>query len=223
MNTLSAQNTLITATGNNRETLLETFNKEVEALKLLSEPIFSAVQEYEANDQEQQLITARIAEIDKALLTITEKVQGVKLTRERRELQDELAFMQIIHKNRRPEFIKELTALAIPYYKQEPTAFEALKALYAEVYDTATPQTVGEDYKTMVALRLEKVGTGNLVQHALKAYNVLELGNKAVQDEDGNRVIIGNNAKIDLIALETLNKAVEALTKDLTYRGGLYR
>ena len=76
-------------------------------------------------------------------------------------MQDELAFMQIIHKNRRPEFIKELTALAIPYYKQEPKAFEALKALYIEVYDTATPQTVTADFKTMVALKLDKVGNGN--------------------------------------------------------------
>lgn len=223
MSTLNTQNTLITATGNNRATLLGTFTQEVEALKLLSEPIFSAVQEYEANDQEQQSITARIAEIDKALLTITEKEQGVKLTRERRELQDELAFMQIIHQNRRPEFIKDLTALAIPYYKQEPKAYEALKALYIEVYDTATPQTVSADFKTMLALRLEKVGTGNRVQIVLKEYGVLELGNKSVQDTDGTRVILGNNANVDLIALETLNKAVEALTKDLTYRGGLYR
>lgn len=214
---------LITETTNNRATLLEVFSQEVEALKLLSEPIFTAVEQYEANDQEQQSITARIAEIDKALLTITEKEQGVKLTRERRELQDELAFMQIIHKNRRPEFIKELTALAIPYYKQEPKAYESLKALYIEVYDTATPQTVSADFKTMLALRLEKVGTGNQVQVVLKEYGVLELGNKTVQDTDGTRVIIGNNSSLDLIALETLNKAVEAITKELSYRGGVYR
>lgn len=222
-NTLSAQNTLITATGNNRATLLETFNQEVEALKALAEPIFSAVQEYEANDQEQQAITARIADIDKALLTITAREQGIQLARERREAHDELAFMQIIHKNRMPAFIKELTALVIFYYKQEPIAFEALKELYTEVYDTATPQTVGPDYLTMLALRLEKVGTGNLVKHALKAYDVLARGGTVIKDTDGNRFIIGNNSSLDLIALETLNNAVAELTKDLTYRGGVYR
>lgn len=223
MSTLDTQNTLITATDNNRATLLETVNRELSVLKQLAQPIFSAIEQYEAKDQEQQEITARIAEIDKALLTITEKAQGVKLTKERRELQDELAFTQTIKKNRLPDFIKDLTALAIPYYKQEPNAYQALKALYIEVYDTATPQTVSADFNAMLELRRAKVGTGNQVQIVLKEYGVLQLGNKAVQDTDGTRVIIGNNSSLDLVALETLNKAVEALTKDLSYRGGLYR
>ena len=67
---------LITETTNNRATLLEAWKQELEALKLLSEPIFSAIEQYEANDQEQQSFTARIAEIDKALQNITEKEQG---------------------------------------------------------------------------------------------------------------------------------------------------
>lgn len=214
-------NTLITDMKNNRAELLATFNKEMEALEELSRPILNAVELYEAQGNEQEELSAKIADIEKQLNMITSTEQGGILTVELQKLQAQRSFLGIVKKNRLPKLAKQLEALAIPYYKQETRASQALQSLYIGVYRTTNPVTLETDLKAMQMLGDKKSWNGSTVKNALVKYGVLGLGNRVVEDKDGNRVAIGGNSGLKTRELEDLEKALYKLKKSPVFWKGL--
>lgn len=212
---------LITDMENNRAELLATFNKEMEALQELSQPILNAVEQFEAQGNEQEEITAKIAEIDKELMAITSTEQGGKLIEEKQKLQQQVTFLSTVKKNRLPELAKQLEALAIPYYEQAIIAGQALDALYIAVYRTTTPITVGADFKAMQLLGKEKAWNGTAVRNALVKYGVLGMGDKVVEDKAGKRVVLGRCGGLDARELEDLDKEMYKLKKSPVFWKGL--
>lgn len=201
---------LITDTVNNRKTLLEALNKELEALQEASDKVLKRAEKYSNSFMDRARIKDKLAEVAGKLKQITSIDEGKALQAEHRELQEELEFTTIIQENQRGALADELEQLAIPFYQQEPRAFQALQALYTEIYRTTTPETVAQDLQATQELVSKKVGLGNTVKHTLIEHGVFDNrgSDKVVKTAKGT-VILGHNATVDIRPLEGLKKAVE--------------
>lgn len=201
-----------------RKELLTAFNTEFKALQELSQPIISKGNNGSTGEKER--ITARLAEVAKALVGIESVEQGKQLKAEQRDLADELTFIERIQENRKAGKIAEFTALAVPYFEAELKTYDALKALYIEVYNTTTPVTVASDLEEFKKLNIAKVGNVIQVKNILIAHGVLANGGNKFVDTKGGKVQIGNNLSIYPRELEPIYKAVTETLKIKVPLGG---
>lgn len=201
---------LVTEVTNNRAELLAVYEAELAVLEELSAKVLKRAEKYSNSIMDRARIKDRMNEIAGKLRQITSIDEGKALQAERRELQEELEFTTIIQENQRGALAEELEQLSIPFYQQEPRVYQALQALYTEIYRTTTPETVAQDVQATQELVSRKVGLGNIVKHTLMEHGVFNSmgGNKTVKTARGT-VILGNNSTVDIRPLEGLKKAVE--------------
>lgn len=201
---------LVTEVTNNRAELLAVYEAEIAVLEEASAKVLKRAEKYSNSIMDRARIKDRINEIAGKLRQITSIDEGKALQAERKDLQEELEFTTIIQENQRGALAEELVHLSIPFYQQEPRVYEALQALYTEIYRTCTPETVAQDLQATQELVGRKMGLGNSLKYHLKEHGVFNSmgGNKTVKTAKGT-VILGNNSTVDIRPLEGLKKAVE--------------
>lgn len=214
---------LITATTNNRGTLLENFKKEMAVLKELQQPIIDKANS--SKNGEKERITARLTAIAKALTEVVTVDQGKELLAEQRELTEELTLAERIEQNMKAGFIAELEALAFPFYQQVAKTRKSFTELYLGVYESSAPQTVQSDItavKELHQLLLETVGQ---VFNILGQTEVLEkswngnIMSKAVT-KDGKTVVLSRSGSFEPRELENILKVVQGDSNNIKALGG---
>ncbi|WP_106450231.1 hypothetical protein [Trichococcus alkaliphilus] len=203
---------LITETGKRKE-LLEVFEAEVAVLKELEKAVTKRADK--VNNGDKARITARLTAIAKALAEVATVEAGKALMAEKRELTEELTLAERIEQNMQDGFKADLEQLAIPFYRQEAKAMEALRALYAETYNTTTPLTVRADLTAIKELNQPVNGAIVQVFHALAVHEVLgkswngNVQTKQVTAKNGERVTLGRGSVVNTEALEAIKQVVE--------------
>ena len=209
---------LITGTGKRKE-LLEVFEAEVAVLKELEKAVTARAEK--ATNGDKARITARLSAITKALAEIATVDQGKALMTEQRELTEELTLAERIELNMQDGFKTELEQLAIPFYQQEAKAMEALRALYKEVYNTTTPQTVQADLTAIKGLTYPITGAVSQVFYTLSQHEVLAKSwnglilSKQVTGKNGERVTLGRSVVVNTDALERIRDVVSQDSRKL--------
>lgn len=215
---------LITATTNNRGTLLEAFKKEMAVLTELQQPIIDKANS--SKNGEKERITARLTAIAKALTEVVTVEAGKALLAEQKELNEELSLAERIEQNKKAGFIAELEAMAVPFYIQVAKTREAFTELYVEVYNSSTPQTVQEDVKAVKELHQVLLETVGQVFYILGQAEVLEkswngsIMSRNVATKDGKTVHFGRSGSFEPRELENILKVVQGDSNNIKALGG---